>query len=76
MDAGLVAVIVTVVLPEVLTVVLGTEQEITLEMLLDTAHEKETGPLKLFTGATETLTVAVTGLVPGGSETLAGLAVN
>ena len=46
---------VTVVLPGALTGVLGNRERDNIEMLLDTEHAKETGPLKLFTGAAETV---------------------
>jgi hypothetical protein len=68
----LASVIMTVMVPEVFMVVLGTEQ-VTPTRELDGVQEKDTSPLKLFCGATVTFTPAE---LPGCKETLAGLAVS
>ena len=63
----------TVVLPGVVIAVLGTEQ-VTFGKLLETEHENETVPVKLFTvGVTVTVDVLE---VPGGIARVAGFAVN
>ena len=64
--------IVTVVLPEVLTVVAGTEQ-VTSIKLLETVQVNETLPLKLFCGVTVIVDVAE---LPGWIVSMAGAAVS
>ena len=63
---------VTVVLPEVFTVVLGTEQVTLADKLDATEQEKDTVPLKFFIGATVMVELPD---VPGATWRVAGLAV-
>ena len=67
--AVLAAVIVSVVLPVVVTVVLGSEQ-VTLARELETAQENETTPVKFLDGLTLIVAVPV---VPGWILSVVGL---
>ena len=67
--ALLAAVMVSVVLPEVVTVVLGREQ-VTLASELETAQENEMGPLKFLYGLTLMVAVPV---APGWIVRVVGL---